>query len=255
METINIAAYKFIGIPEPASWREPIRDYCKQLGLLGTVLLAPEGINLILAGSRQAIDSFVDFLRSDEMFEGRFSDIPVKESFSKEQPFRKMLVRLKKEIITMKHPTIAPEKERAPAVEPKTLKKWLDQGHDDSGRKLLLLDTRNDYEVEAGTFEGALDLDIEIFSEFPEAWQEAAKHVDDLENKTIVSFCTGGIRCEKAALFMREKEFKNVVQLDGGILRYFEEVGAAHWKNDCFVFDERRAVDPNLCESKKQQPE
>jgi UPF0176 protein len=162
------------------------------------------------------------------------------------------VVRVKDEIITMKHPMIDPTAERAPAVEPKTLKVWLDQGHDDNGREIVLLDTRNDYEVQIGTFEGALHFGIDKFSEFPDAIMSTTGDTrEQLENKTIVSFCTGGIRCEKAALFLQEPAvgLANVYQLDGGILRYFEEVGDAHYKGECFVFDRRVALDSKLQET------
>ena len=134
-----------------------------------------------------------------------------------------MRVRLKKEIITMKHPLIRPEAGRAPSVAAATLKQWLDRGVDDEGRAVVMLDTRNDYEVAAGSFENAVDYDIGIFSEFPPS---LAEHRADYAGKTVVSFCTGGIRCEKAAIHMKEIGIERVYQLEGGILKYFEEVGA-----------------------------
>jgi len=247
MQFVNIAAYKFIEIPKPADWRAALKGRCEELGVLGSILLAQEGINLFLAGERASIDSFIEFLRHDNLFENRFENIEVKESLSDHQPFRRIVVRLKKEIVTMKHPMICPGDERAPGIEPQTLKKWLDQGHDDNGRELVLLDTRNNFEVDIGTFDGSVNVDIDSFSEFPQKFLSTADNGGvDLEDKTIVSFCTGGIRCEKAALFLREANFKNVLQLNGGILRYFEEVGGAHWSGECFVFDRRVALDTNL---------
>jgi UPF0176 protein len=252
MQIVNIAAYKFVGIPDPAAWQPVLKERCDALHLKGTVLLATEGINLFLAGSRDAIDEFLKFLQTDEFFGGRFTELEVKESFSTNQPFRKMVVRIAAEIITMRHPMIQPESRRAPHVDAHTLKKWLDQGRDDEGRELILLDTRNDFEVEMGTFENALDLHIEKFSDFPEAISSTMdKAVNGLNDKTIVSFCTGGIRCEKAALYLEEKGHPKVLQLDGGILRYFEEVGGAHWQGECFVFDERVSLDPGLKASGK----
>jgi UPF0176 protein len=206
---------------------------------MGTILLAPEGINVFLAGSRAAIDAIVAHLRADP----RFADLAPKESLSAEPPFRKMRVRLKKEIITMKHPLIRPEEGRAPSVAAATLKQWLDRGCDDEGRPLVMLDTRNDYEVAAGTFENAVDYRIGVFSEFPPL---LAQHRDDYIGKTVVSFCTGGIRCEKGAIHMQEIGIGHVYQLEGGILKYFEEVGGAHYRGDCFVFDERAAVSADL---------
>jgi UPF0176 protein len=123
------------------------------------------------------------------------------------------------------------------------VKRWLDQGHDDNGRPVVTLDTRNDFEVDAGAFHGAIDWRLTKFSEFPEA---AKTHLNALKDKTVVSYCTGGIRCEKAAIYLRELGLEQVFQLDGGILKYFEDVGGAHYSGDCFVFDERRGVHPDL---------
>jgi len=162
------------------------------------------------------------------------------------QPFRKMIVRVAREIITMHHPTIRPEAGRALSVDAVTLKQWLAQGHDDEKRELVLLDTRNKFEVDMGTFEGAVDLGIAMFGEFPKEVRQTMDADKSLKDKTIVSFCTGGIRCEKAALYLQELGHPKVLQLEGGILRYFEDVGGDHWNGECFVFDERIALDPNL---------
>lgn len=236
---VNIAAYKFITFNDTAEKRMQFLERCNKLGLKGTILLTPEGINLFLAGLREPIDQFLAWLRSDS----RFSDMQVKESYSEEQPFGKMLVKLKREIITMKNPLIQPEKGRAPVVEAKTLKRWLDQGHDDAGKPVVMVETRNDFEVDVGTFENTIDYRIKKFSEFPDV---IAQHKDELNDKTIVTFCTGGIRCEKAAIHMKNVGFESVYQLDGGILKYFEDVGGAHYTGDCFVFDYRTALNPNL---------
>lgn len=215
---------------------------------MGSILFSPEGINLFVAGNRSATDAFIQFLRTDDMFEGRFADIVVKESVSDNQPHKRIVVRLKSEIITMKHPMVVhPTDERAPSVEPAQFKRWLDQGHDDEGRELVLLDTRNEFEVNIGTFDDSIHFGIEKFSEFPQAFDDTESGIkEQFQNKTVVSFCTGGIRCEKAALFLKEKNVPNVFQLDGGILKYFEEVGGAHWNGECFVFDRRVALDPEL---------
>jgi UPF0176 protein len=239
---VNIAAYKFIGLDDTVEMRPQFQAICQELGLKGTILLTPEGINLFLAGARAAIDGFLQWLRSD----ARFADIEVKESYSETQPFKRMLVKLKREIITMKMPLIQPEKGRAPAVDAKTLKRWLDQGHDDNGRPVVMMDTRNDFEVDVGTFANTIDYRIEKFSDFP---QVVAQHRDELTGKTIVTFCTGGIRCEKAAIHMQNVGFDSVYQLDGGILKYFEEVGGEHYRGDCFVFDYRTSLTPALAPS------
>ena len=250
MSFVNVAAYKFIALPGHAAWREPIKTRCVALGLKGTILLAPEGINLVLAGSHQGIGEFLDWLRGAPLFEGRFTDLAAKESRSDRQPFNRMLVKLKKEIIAMRHPTIRPQARRAAAISPAQLKTWLDRGRDDAGREIVLLDTRNAFEVDLGSFAGALDLKIAHFGEFPAA---VAKAAENLREKTVVTFCTGGIRCEKAALYMQEIGLADVVQLDGGILGYFEAVGGAHWRGDCFVFDDRVALDPGLNETSTRQ--
>ncbi|RTL38020.1 MAG: sulfurtransferase [Candidatus Melainabacteria bacterium] len=247
MNILNVAAYKFIGIPDREKLQPILQEKCEQLKLKGTILLADEGINLTLAGGEAPVRAFLSYLATDEIFAHRFNDLEIKESFSEHQPFGKMVVRMPKEIITMRHPMIRPESGRAATIEPKTLKKWLAQGHDDGGREVVLLDTRNNYEVKVGTFEGAIDFDIVNFSQFPECVQESlAKEENPLKEKTIVTFCTGGIRCEKAALYMNELNLPNVYQLHGGILNYFEQVGGDHWNGECFVFDERVAVDPQL---------
>lgn len=251
MQVVNVAAYKFIAIPHPAQWQVPVQDKCAELDLKGTVLLAEEGINFSLAGTREAIDTILEFFRTDPTFEGRLVNLETKESLSDAQPFGRMLVRLPREIITMRHPTIRPEGARAPAVAPATLKAWLDKGCDDEGRQVVLLDTRNNYEVEVGTFKGAVDLNIETFGQFPDAIKATTNDDKYQQDQTIVSFCTGGIRCEKAALYMQEIGFPRVFQLEGGILRYFEEIGGDHWQGECFVFDERGALNPSLKESEQ----
>jgi UPF0176 protein len=235
---LNISAYLFTRIDDREALRPTLRARAQSAGLKGTILLAEEGINLFLAGDRDAVRGFVDDLRADP----RFAALTTKESWSDAQPFRRMLVKLKREIIRMDHPAIRPESGRAPAVAPHTLRRWLDQGHDDTGREVVLLDTRNAFEVDYGTFAGAVDWRIERFTEFPGA---AAAHRDDLAGKTVVSFCTGGIRCEKAAIHLRENGV-DALQLEGGILGYFENVGGAHWNGECFVFDEREALTADL---------
>jgi UPF0176 protein len=236
---LNISAYRFVTIDDPQDLRESLYSRASSLGLLGTILLAQEGINLFLAGDPGAVREFVGHLHAD----GRFADLQAKESWSQRQPFRKLLVKVKSEIIRMNHPAIQPVQGRAPAIDGPCAKRWLDQGHDDEGRPVVTLDTRNAFEVDHGTFQGAIDWGLKKFSDFPAAFDA---HKAQLEGKTVLSFCTGGIRCEKAAIYMREAGLDHVWQLDGGILKYFEETGGAHFKGNCFVFDEREALDPEL---------
>jgi UPF0176 protein len=236
---VNIAAYKFITLDNLEDLRPQYQAQCARLSLKGTILLTPEGINMFLSGLRADIDQYLAWVRSD----ARLADLEVKESLSTEQSHKRMLVKIKKEIITMRMPLIKPEEGRAPFVEAHTLKRWLDQGHDDAGKPVVMVDTRNDFEVDVGTFDNTVDYRIKKFTEFPEVIQA---HKADFEGKTVVTFCTGGIRCEKAAIHMQNIGYNNVYQLEGGILKYFEEVGGAHYTGDCFVFDYRTALNPQL---------
>ena len=240
---LNISAYRFVALPDAADLRQPLADAALARDLRGTILLAEEGINLFLAGAADAVHGFLDALRRDP----RFAGLEAKESWSERQPFRKMLVKVKPEIIRMNHPAIRPHAGRAPAVDAATLKRWLDSGRDDDGRDVVTLDTRNAFEVDHGTFDGAIDWRIDKFTEFPAALQA---HREALRDKTVVSFCTGGIRCEKAAILMAEQGVDHVYQLEGGILKYFEETGGAHFHGGCFVFDERRVLDAELAPSR-----
>lgn len=242
MNILNVSAYKFVELRDLEALRAQLRERCFAADLKGTILLSAEGINLFLAGQAGPLRGVLDWLAADV----RFADLPIKESWSAEQPFNRMLVKVKREIITMKHPMIRPMDTRAPHVDAVTLKRWLDAGKDDSGRPVTLLDTRNAFEVEVGTFAGAIDPNIRSFGEFP---AKVAELAPQLKDHTVVTFCTGGIRCEKAVLYMQEQGMDHVFQLDGGILRYFEEVGGAHYEGDCFVFDRRVALTPALTEA------
>jgi UPF0176 protein len=236
---LNISAYRFVDIADPHALRETLLDRARGLGLRGTILLATEGINLFLAGTAAAVRDFVTQLRGDP----RFASLEPKESWSAHQPFGKLLVKVKREIIRMNDPAVQPAHGRAPALDAATARRWLGQGHDDDGRPVVALDTRNAFEVDYGTFDGAVDWRLGKFSEFPAA---LAKHRKALEGKTVISFCTGGIRCEKAAIHMRDVGMQNVWQLEGGILEYFEETGGAGFRGSCFVFDEREALGADL---------
>ena len=239
MDYLNVSAYKFVEIAALEPLRAELRERCAAAGLKGTVLLSHEGINLFLAGLEARLRGVLEWLAAD----ARFAGLPVKESWSVEQPFNRMLVKIKREIITMKMPMIRPMDARAPDIDAATLKRWLDAGVDDAGRAITLLDTRNQFEVGIGTFSGAIDPNIHSFGEFPARVDELAPQ---LAGRTVVTFCTGGIRCEKAVLYMRGQGMEHVYQLDGGILKYFEEVGGAHYQGDCFVFDRRVALTPAL---------
>ena len=236
---LNISAYLFVSLDDTDTLCERIKSEASSRLLRGTVLLATEGINLFLAGAPEAVRGMVHWLRQDS----RLAALEPKESWSDSVPFRKLLVKVKNEIIRMNHPTIRPQAGRAPAVDAATLSRWLDAGVDDDGRPVVMLDTRNAFEVDHGRFEGAIDWRIEKFSDFPAA---VSAHLEELQGKTVVSYCTGGIRCEKAAIYMAEAGVDHVLQLDGGILKYFELQGNRHFSGNCFVFDERREVDSHL---------
>ncbi|SDY91287.1 UPF0176 protein [Lysobacter sp. yr284] len=236
---VNIAAYHFAVIDDPPQLAQRLREQAEALQLRGTALVAPEGINLFLAGSGEAIESLLAQLRADP----RFAGLAAKYSRSRAQPFARLKVKLKREIIAFRREHSSPLQGRAPSVTPDTLARWLDQGHDDAGKRVVLLDTRNREEVGYGSFDNALTLPIDNFTQLPEA---LAPHREALREATVVSFCTGGIRCEKAALWLRADGMDNLLQLDGGILGYFEHVGGRHYDGGCFVFDDRLALDPQL---------
>jgi UPF0176 protein len=231
-----VAAYRFVDIDNPEALRDRLFDAADAVGIKGTLLIAQEGINFTLAGTHAAMQGWLHQLQSDS----RFAALDMKTHHAQAIPFKHLRVKVKPEIIRMNQPTIRPAAGRANAVDAATLARWLDRGHCDAGRPVVLLDTRNGFEVDAGAFEGALDWRLDKFSDFPAA---LAAHRDTLQGKTVVSYCTGGIRCEKAALWMAQAGIEHVTQLDGGILRYFEQTtGAPHWHGECFVFDERGGV-------------
>lgn len=231
---LNISAYKFVQLDRVNERREELLRVCRELQLRGTILLSSEGINLFLAGVPESVRKFLHQLRSDPAL----ADLTTKDSYSATQPFRRMLVRLKKEIIAFGVDGVAPEKKTSPKISPQQLQAWLDER-----RPLRLLDTRNIYEYELGTFDGAEHLHIDHFREFPHA---IARLPEEAKKEPLVMFCTGGIRCEKAGPMMEQAGFEQVYQLDGGILKYFEECGGKHYHGSCFVFDGRVALDPSL---------
>jgi RluA family pseudouridine synthase len=238
---LNIAAYKFVDLHHLAGLKSELLPFCQSLDLKGTILLSTEGINMFLAGKPENVRTFLQNITDRP----EFSDIPVKESFSEHQPFSRMLVRLKKEIISMGVETIRPLSKTSPKISPAQLKEWLDNNKD-----LTLLDVRNDYEIEVGTFKDAVPAGIDHFRLFPDATK---KLPEEMKRKPVVMFCTGGIRCEKAGPFMEEEGFEEIYQLDGGILKYFEDCGGEHYDGDCFVFDKRVAVDSDLKETDFEQ--
>ena len=234
----NISAYKFFPLGDLPILQTTLRTMCVDAGMRGTILLSPEGINVFVAAERTAADALLRYLR---IIPG-LADLTAKISQSHRQPFNRMLVKIKKEIIAFGVSGIDPGRDPAPRISPRQLKEWLDEG-----RSVTLLDARNNYEIKLGTFRGARTLGLDHFREFPE--KAVASLACHLKHEPVVTFCTGGIRCEKATPLLQKAGFANVFQLDGGILRYFEECGGEHFEGDCFVFDKRVALDASLHET------
>lgn len=231
---LNIAFYRFVDLERLPELRRELRALGSRLGLKGTIILSPEGINGFLAGPEAPVRELMSTLRSMPPFDG----IEFKESRSSRVPFGRFLVKLKKEIIPFGKPEVRPARSTGRRLAARELASWLD-----SGKEVILLDTRNDYEISKGTFENARDLGLRRFRDFPGRLLEIPA---EWREKPVVMFCTGGIRCEKATAYAALEGFRDVYQLEGGILKYFEEVGGRHYRGDCFVFDEREALDPSL---------
>jgi len=234
---VNIAGYKFEPLENPVDLVRMYQQTCDELKLKGTMLISKNGINFSLAGTQQATDTIVAFLEEDN----RFLNIPLKVTYSETQPFRRMKVRLKKEIISHGLKDINTRELTGERISPQDLKNLLDNKED-----VLVLDTRNEYETRVGKFENAIDLNLDTFRDFPKAIESLPEEYKD---KQIVMYCTGGIRCEKASAVMMKAGFADVKQLEGGVLDYFKETGGAYWEGDCFVFDERVALDTELNET------
>lgn len=234
-----IAGYRFFDIADPKSAQAKLRDRCKTLNILGTIILSHEGINSYVAGSHESIESFKNFLQVDL----GFPEIEFKQHQSSAAPWRYLMVKVKKEIITMGDSDIRPVDFTGDRISPKQFKQWLDEKKD-----IAVLDTRNGYEVEFGKFSNAIDLRVRTFKEFAERVTELP---ENLKKKPLVMYCTGGIRCEKAsALLLKKHGYEEVYQLDGGILNYFKEVGGDHYEGECLVFDRRVGLNPHEVESK-----
>jgi len=234
MTVLNVAAYRFVALDGLPQLRNDLHQAGSEFGLRGTILLAPEGINLFLAGSEPGVHALRQRLDAD----CRLAGLDYKESWSVRTPFKRLKVKIKDEIISFGVPGIDPGRDPAPAIAAATLESWLDEG-----REVILLDTRNTFEVAHGTFSGAVHLGNDSFRGFAALAGSLPISERDIP---VVAFCTGGIRCEKAAPLLRQLGHQHVLQLSGGILRYFEEVGSAHYEGACFVFDERAGLDAGL---------
>lgn len=236
LSIINVAAYRFIQLSDDIlpQLQSSFKTKANELGLKGTILLSVEGINLFISGKNDAICSFQNFLNTYSYFQ----NLEFKKSFSNFQPFKKMLVKLKKEIISFGISNINPAKFTAPYISPETLTTWLN-----NKSELILLDTRNTFEFELGSFKNALNLDLKRFRDFPNA---VKKLPEKFKKLPIITFCTGGIRCEKAAAYLLTNGYQEVYQLEGGILNYFEKCGKKYFEGACFIFDTRERISPPI---------
>ena len=237
LDVLNIAGYKFEPLDNVEVLVPEFQSVCNDLGLKGSVYLSPNGINFSLAGSEEAVEKYLHFMEQDK----RLLDVPLKKTYSETQPFRRMKVRPKKEIISLGRNDINPRELTGDYVTPKELYAMYENNED-----VIVLDTRNKYETRVGLFENAVDLQLDTFRDFPYAIEQLPEEYKD---KQIVMYCTGGIRCEKASAVMLKSGFSDVKQLEGGVLDYFKETGGKYWNGDCFVFDERVALDTDLNET------
>ena len=234
---LNIAGYKFERLENLDTLIPEFQDKCDELELKGSVYLSPRGINFSISGTEENIEKYIEFMENDS----RFLNIPLKRTYSETQPFRRMKVRLKKEIISLGRDDIDPRELTGEYVSPQELLSMYENTED-----VVVLDTRNEYETRVGLFENAVDLQLDTFRDFPKAIEQLPEEYKD---KKIVMYCTGGIRCEKASAVMLKAGFTDVKQLEGGVLDYFKETGGKYWNGDCFVFDERVALDTDLNET------
>ena len=236
---LTTAMYHFVSLPQFKTLREPLLNFCLSKNIKGTLLLADEGINGTLAGPEKSILELLEYLKNDPLFEGNFKGLGHKESWSDKHPFYRMKVKLKKEIVTLGVPGISPTKIVGQYVKPQDWNKII------SDPEVVLIDTRNDYEYAIGTFNNAINPKTTTFREFPNF---VKTHFDPKKHKKVAMFCTGGIRCEKASSYMMSEGFDEVYHLDGGILKYLEEVKPEEslWQGECFVFDQRVAIKHGL---------
>jgi len=235
------AFYQFAALPDFRELREPLRAICADLKLRGSVLLAHEGINGTLAGAPEAIAALVDELRCGDLFGGRLDNLELKFSAARAIPFRRLKIRLKKEIVTFGAASADPTRQVGIYVDPADWNNLI------AAPDTLVIDTRNAFEVAMGTFTGAIDPGIASFGQFKDF---ATRHLEPAKHRKVALFCTGGIRCEKASAYLRSQGFGEVYHLKGGILRYLEDMPetASRWRGECFVFDERVALGHGLRE-------
>jgi UPF0176 protein len=236
---LTTAMYHFVSLPHYKKFREPLLNFCVTKGIKGTILLADEGINGTVAGPEKSILELLDYLKTDPLFEGNFKSLAHKESWSYKHPFYRMKIKLKKEIVTLGVPGVSPTKIVGTYVKPQDWNAII------SDPEVVLIDTRNDYEYAIGTFKNAINPKTNTFREFPEY---VKTHFDPKKHKKVAMFCTGGIRCEKASSYMMSEGFDQIYHLEGGILKYLEDIKPEEslWQGECFVFDQRVAIKHGL---------
>ena len=242
MKYLNVSGYRFVPLDNLSELQVHMLAALREAEVLGTILIAEEGINVALSATAESIEKAKQWFDTDE----RFAGLWLKESWSEIQSFTKLKVRIRPEIITFDGRKVDSTngKNKAPAITPETLKAWIDEGRD-----FVLLDTRNDYEIRSGTFKNAVDVNLVNFRDFPKVAEAAIASGELPTDKPVVTFCTGGIRCEKAAPFLVQAGVNEVFQIEGGILNWFEKYGSEHWDGDCFVFDDRHVITPTLEET------
>jgi UPF0176 protein len=235
MTQVIAAFYKFVTLDDYTDRRQPLLNICHHHQIKGTILLAAEGINATISGTRSSIDAILTYLKADPCF----ADLEHKESIAEKPPFDRLKVRLKQEIVTFGIPTTNPTETVGTYVKPQDWNQLI------ADPDVIVIDTRNQYEVEIGTFKGAIDPHTDSFTQFPEY---VANNLNPEQHKQIALFCTGGIRCEKATSYLLNQGFETVYHLQGGILKYLEQVPAtdSHWEGECFVFDDRVAITHGL---------
>ncbi len=233
-QVVITAFYHFINLPHFEAIKEPLMKFCKQQELKGTILLAKEGINSTISGSRAAIDNLYRYLAN----EIKIKNLIYKESFHENQPFNKMKINLRKEIVALGIENLDVEALKGKYIAPKEWDDFISQ------EDVVVIDTRNKYETLLGSFTKAIDPHTDNFKQFPQWVKDNLSEV--AKDKKIAMFCTGGIRCEKSTAYMKSQGFKNVYHLEGGILKYFEDTEAKSWHGSCFVFDDRVALNKQL---------
>lgn len=235
-EILNISSYHFCQLNHLDDHRLLLADIGELLAVTGTVILSPEGVHISIAGTRANAEQMFEACKAIPGLEKLIS----KRKWSIKNPYGKLKIKIKEEIIHMNQVEIRPEKKRAPSIDAKTLSKWIFQGCDNEGLPIKIVDTRNDFEVKMGAFKSSTHWNLKNFCDFPKIFE---KNKSEVFNYRVITVCTGGIRCEKATLYMNNNGIPNAVQLDGGIINYLENTDGKDWNGECFIFDDIKFLD------------